>query len=381
MSTCNDPRPARVGTRLQLLVDAEEFWPQLERDIAGARHRVWLQTLSLEGDGAGKPLAASLIASEAADRRLLVDAWSSHVLSDRFIYAPQNRARLDVRTEIRDTRAMMTALKAADVGVGITNPAGWLYHRLPARDHRKLILIDDHIAYIGGINFSEHNFAWHDIMIRIEDARAAALLRADFAATWAGRPEHSAGTWKGIELHNMSGQGNEARCEPILRAIRGARHSILAITPYLTFPFTDAMADARRNGARVSVLSPAVNNRKSHGKYVLWLAKQHDFELRHYLGRMSHLKALLIDDETLIVGSSNFDWPTYHLLAETVAIITDRPLVADFRERVVKPDLACSVPVRGEAGMGGWYAGMQHRFWAAGARVISRPRDGKRVRF
>lgn len=373
-----------VATRLQLLVDAAEFWPQLERDIASARARVWLQTLSLEGDRAGQPLAAALLACAAPDRRLLVDAWSSYILSDRFIYAPQNRVRRAVRTEVRDTRAMMTALRAGGVGVGITNPVGLVFHRLPARDHRKMILIDDHIAYIGGINFSDHNFAWHDIMIRIEDVGVAALLRADFAATWRGTPEPSSNAWAGIEMHNLSGQGNEVRCEPILQAIRSARRSIVAITPYLTFPFTEAMADARRSGARVTVLSPAVNNRKSNGRYVLSLARKHGFDVRHYPGRMSHLKAMLIDDEKLIVGSTNFDWPTYYLLAETIAIITDPQLIAEFRERVVNPDMDCSVPVRGDgglAGVAGWYAGMKLRMWAAGARMISRPRAGKRVRF
>jgi cardiolipin synthase len=97
---------------------------------------------------------------------------------------------------------------------------------------------------------------------------------------------------------------------------------------------------------------------------------------------MSHLKAILIDDEKLIVGSTNFDWPTYHLLAETVAIIRDSDFVGDFRERVAKPDLEFSVPFRAESsGFTGWFSGFEHRLWAWGARTIGRPRSGKRVRF
>ena len=44
------------------------------------------------------------------------------------------------------------------------SPRGWL-----TRNHKKLIVIDDRITYIGGINFSEHNAAWHDMMLRIDD--------------------------------------------------------------------------------------------------------------------------------------------------------------------------------------------------------------------
>jgi cardiolipin synthase len=169
--------------------------------------------------------------------------------------------------------------------------------------------------------------------------------------------------------------------ERTLEVIRGARRSILAITPYLTFPFTDAMADARRNGARVAILSPAINNRVSLRRYVHRLARQHGFELRHYPGRMSHLKAMLIDDEVVICGSTNFDWPTYHVLAETIAIIDDPTFVSEFRSRIVEPDLTLSVAAELDgSSLGARYAELQHRIWAWGARTICHPRPGKRVR-
>ncbi len=365
---------------LQLLVDADEFWTALRQDIRRARERIWLQTLSLEADSAGQPLAQELIDSRAGDRRLLVDAFSSHIISDRFIHSPRNRLRPELRAEVRATEHMIQELRSAGVRVGITNPAGFLWHRLPSRDHRKLVLIDDRIAYIGGINFSEHNFAWHDLMIRMEGEDVAAFLRADFEATWNGSPVNAVGRFDGLELHNLSGHGNEAMTERTLEVIRGARRSILTITPYLTFPFTDAMAEARRNGVTATVLSPAINNRVSLRRYVHYVARMHGFELRHYLGRMSHLKAMLIDDETVICGSTNFDWPTYHVLAETIAIIEDPGFVAEFKRRVVEPDMANSVAAAIDGDVAGRYAGLQHRIWAWGARTICRPRPGKRVR-
>src|SRR6185503_1894122 len=102
------------------------------------------------------------------------------------IYAPSHIVTPEMQSLVKNTRAMLASLKAAGVKVGITNPAGLLWHRLPARDHRKFVLIDDDIAYIGGINISDHNFRWHDLMLRIDDAGVAALLRSDFEATWRG---------------------------------------------------------------------------------------------------------------------------------------------------------------------------------------------------
>jgi phosphatidylserine/phosphatidylglycerophosphate/cardiolipin synthase-like enzyme len=55
---------------------------------------------------------------------------------------------------------------------------------------------------------------------------------------------------------------------------------------------------------------------------------------------MSHLKAMLIDDEYLIAGSSNFDYFSYRIHQELLAVITAPEVIAQFRERVMIPDLS-----------------------------------------
>ena len=60
---------------------------------------------------------------------------------------------------------------------------------------------------------------------------------------------------------------------------------------------------------------------------------------------MTHLKAMLIDDQYLIAGSSNFDYLSYRLYQETIAIVTDRRAISEFSERVMLPDLASSLAV------------------------------------
>jgi len=76
-----------------------------------------------------------------------------------------------------------------------------------------------------------------------------------------------------------------------------------------------------------------------------WSRPRSNIDLRLYQRGMTHLKAMLIDDQYLIAGSSNFDYLSYRLYQEIVAIITDAETIADFRERVLLPDLANSLAV------------------------------------
>jgi len=326
----------------ELLVDAGEFCARLAGDLAGARHRAWVQTLSFEGDSAGLWLAAALQSCPASDRRVMVDTYTRWFLSDRFLYHPVNLLDAGLRAEARSTRNMLRALRSDGVSVKFVAPMGLLFRRLPARDHKKIVLIDDRIAYIGGMNFSDHNFEWHDLMIRFEDAAVAAFLRDDYLATWAGGGEGCRARFDGVDLLSLDGVTNERHLEDVLMLIRRAEQSVIVHNAYVTFPFCDALRDAARRGARVTVLTPSVNNRGFLRDYIMWEAGRSGFEVVLYPGRMSHLKAMLIDDRFLIAGSSNFDWLTWGFQPELLAVISRPDVIAQFRARVLEPDLAQS---------------------------------------
>ena len=102
-------------------------------------------------------------------RRILIDDYTRFWLSDRFIYGPRALRDPDLQAEVKATRAMIRGLREGGVGVRFVSPLGFLFRRLAVRDHKKIVLVDDDVAYIGGINFSDHNFEWHDMMLRFED--------------------------------------------------------------------------------------------------------------------------------------------------------------------------------------------------------------------
>ena len=325
-----------------LLVGSADFMAQARADMAKARRRLMVQAMTFEGDQAGLGVGRSVMTSPASDRRVLVDDYTRFVISDRFVFLPHNLLDPDFRAEVRATHGMFDTLSQMGVGVRVTNPAGPLLLGFPFRNHKKLIVADN-TAYLGGINFSDHNFAWHDLMLRIEDAEISDLLAADFDSTWQGQGRSWNAERGDIALFGLDGRDNHARFGEIIAAIEAAQSEIAVVSPYLTFPFTSALARAAARGVEVTVVTPAANNKPLVRDYLLRTAARDGLRVRLTPG-MIHLKGMLIDGRRLVLGSSNFDFVSYWIEEELVAIISNPELIADFRARVLEPLIAGALP-------------------------------------
>lgn len=342
--------------KFQLLVDFDSFWASLSRDIHEASRSVFVETFSFEGDRIGKMLAESLGTSQAPDKRLLVDSFSKVVLSDKFLYAPGNWGDRELRHEASATKRLHSTLAADAVQIKYGNPFGFSPRRFLTRNHKKLIVIDAAVTYIGGINFSEHNASWHDMMLRLEDSDVTTFFRDDFLGGWQGHSANATKSLPGIELHTLNGRGNAAAFSKVLELIDKAETSIFVESPYVTFPFYDRLRDACSRGVQVTIVTPKTNNWSHFVDYAKWEATRCGLDLRLFKNGMSHLKAMLIDDRYLIAGSSNFDFLSYHVYEEILALITEPQLIADFRRQVVEVDLAQSERVEEQMapGASGW---------------------------
>jgi cardiolipin synthase len=320
---------------LTLLVGSDSFWQRAAEDIARARSRLLVQAMTFEGDAAGQRVAEAVRASRAADRRVLVDDYSRVVVSDHFILSPHYLLSRPFRAEVRATRAMFRALVAAGIGVRTTNPIAGRLARYGVRNHKKLIVADE-VAYVGGINFSDHNFAWHDLMLRIEAPGPAGFLAEDFDATWHSRAALRQARFGGLTLAALDGRTNEEGFRPLLAAIAGAKERIEIVSPYLSFPFVGFLAAAAARGVAVDLLTPLANNKPAVRHYLTDAAARAGFDTI-LLPEMTHLKAMLIDGRLLVLGSSNFDFPSYYSLEEYVATVEDRALIAAFLAEVLEP--------------------------------------------
>lgn len=337
-----------IPAKTEILVGSEEFFGRLKEDVRSARRSVYVQAMSFEADEAGLTLCEELRRSPAPDIRVLVDEYVRVMVSDTWTFGPGAVFDRPLRREVRETRELFAQLNADGIQVKMTNPLGVMFTRLLARNHKKLVVIDDDIAYVGGINFSDHNFEWHDMMLRIEEPDIAGYLKGDFLSTWSGVDRREHRSFPGFDFHQLDGRANEESFEPILRFLGEARDSIVIESPYLSFPFYQSLREAVGRGVEVRLILPEKNNKAVMQSYNLWEARRSGIEVRLLKERMTHLKAVLIDGETLIVGSSNFDFVSYRVLQELVVIVHDPTTIAVFNDRILRPDWRTSTPLDGE---------------------------------
>lgn len=360
--------------RFELLVGSGEFWARAAQDIQHAERRVLIQAMTFEGDSAGQNVARAIGESGAADRRVLVDDYTRHVLNDTFLFLSRDP---DLMAEAQATWAMFDELKQNGASVRVTNPVGRNPLRYTARNHKKLLIMDD-VAWLGGINFSDHNFAWHDMMLRIEVAAVADWLTGQFNEDWNGEPAFARTPFgRELEIMSFDGVSNAANSGELLARFANARHSIEVLSAYPTMPFTDAMAGAVARGVNVTIYSARPNNKPIVRDYLLGLSARTGIRLQ-LVDRMTHVKAALIDGEELLVGSSNFDFVSYRLNSEYVAIIRDKALIGEIEARLLAPLRAESAPPRDEEQRG--WAPFKARLTLQAADMALRfVRPGKRV--
>ena len=116
---------------------------------------------------------------------------------------------------------------------------------------------------------SDHNFAWHDMMLRVESDELAHLLGLDFAGSWSGRPVAWDAEVEDLRVISASGHRNRHAFAPVVDAIRSAESSIDVVSAYVSHPFTRYLADAASRGVHVRVLTPAENNKSNLARHII----------------------------------------------------------------------------------------------------------------
>lgn len=322
-----------------LLVGSDAFWARASEDIAKAHNRVLIQAMTFEADAAGNAVSSAILNSTARDRRVLVDDFSRHVINDHFVRSPFSPSA--VRAEAASTRQMFSMLDTSGVAVKVTNPVGRNPFRYAVRNHKKLILADD-VAFIGGINFSDHNFEWHDLMLRIEGVEEAAFFACDFDSTWDGNPVAASLDIAGSHYSSLNGFDNLRSFKPLFDLIESASERIELVSAYPTFPFVCALAAAARRGIEVDIYTPWPNNKQVIRDYLLPECAKSGMKV-HLLPEMTHLKAILVDRQKLVLGSCNFDFVSYSVEEEYLALLSDAELITDFVARVIEPGRAAAL--------------------------------------
>ncbi len=321
---------------------AEAFMNALATTSKIAQHSLYVQAMTFEGDTAGQQLIDLMIASPAKDKRLLIDSFSKVVVSDHFVFSLEYLKNADLRKEIANGRTLVQQAQAAGIQVQFTNPTGWFMSQYPLRNHKKMVIIDEQVSYLGGVNFSEHNFAWHDMMIEQHDHALAQCLAMDFLKTWSGENQSAHFRLSQSDLYFFSGIRSKTLYEDFFDHIRNAKSSVIVISPYVSEPLFSILKQASERGVKVLIISPENNNKSIFKEFVESEAAKGYFELRYQPG-MSHLKAIVVDEKKLLFGSSNYDLVSYYFEQEVVMVSTDSALVSLFINEVIQPTMQDSI--------------------------------------
>jgi cardiolipin synthase len=331
---------AQINARPHVLSGSGEFMVELEFYSKSAANRFFVQVMTFEGDRAGKQLIELMIASPAHEKLLVVDHYSDVVVNDTLLHLPPGIFNKSVWNEQEETQKLLNYAKENGIIVARTNPVGWFYARYPFRNHKKCIVIDDQI-FTGGINFSDHNFAWHDMMIRLHSSDLAEVASFDIRQNSKGIK--TAGIFESDDLSVVYlNRYSESEYGKIFSWIRQAKKSITVLSPYLSEPFLSVMKSIS-DRVMINIVIPGQNNKGIFTEYLKRESRFGWFNLFEFPDVMSHLKAILIDDDHLIFGSSNFDFISYLFEEEIIVKTTSSQTIGEFKETILNPLLNSSL--------------------------------------
>ncbi|WP_436517811.1 phospholipase D-like domain-containing protein [Ekhidna sp. To15] len=318
----------------KILLGSKAFMERLEEVGSNAKDSLLAQAMTFEGDAAGRWLIDTMKASPAKDKRLLVDSYSKVVINDHFVKSYKYLKDSDFRKEVRATTRLIQEAKSSGIEVEFTNPVGWLGQKYPLRNHKKMVVVDGETSFLGGINFSDHNFEWHDMMVELHDEKLGMSLVSDFNSTWKGLNQSRFIQTDEGSLYLFNGVKSNRLYEDLFQHIQGAKKTVQIISPYISEPLLGVLRLVAANGVEITVVSPQENNKSIFKNIILSEQKKGYFKLKEYPG-MSHMKAILIDDDKLIFGSSNYDLVSYYFEQEVVFVSEDPNLIEDFMTKVM----------------------------------------------
>ncbi len=318
---------ALEGNHIEMLIDGSAVYPRMLADIRKAEKCIRLQSYIFNSDEVGRMFMQALQERAAAgvDVKVLFDS----VGSIRSFFSQYFRKLLHKGSK----NFCMKAFSPVNL------LAPWKYQ---LRNHRKLLVIDGRIVYVGGVNIAAENMRFkrivparyiHDLHCRITGP-AASQFTLSFLADYlyaSGSSNidkaASAGDLAPVErCGNASvrvipgGPGNirEATGKLFFTAAALAQKSLWIMTPYFVpgKDYVDALCMAAARGVDVKIIVP----HKGDHLFV-------DYAMRNYfeqlnlagvtvyekLGTFSHIKALLVDSQWGFMGSSNCDSRSFYL--------------------------------------------------------------------
>lgn len=330
------------GNNVQIFTDAEKKYESLLSDIQNAKESINIIYFIIRNDTIGNRLIDLLCekAREGVKVRLMYDGFGS-ILTPRRLF---NRLRNEENCEVKEFFPVRL----------------FSMSKINHRNHRKIAVIDDKLAYIGGMNIGDEymdkangrNLNWRDTHLRIEGSAVEYIQRC-FAQDW----EFSTG--KEVPIKPYCGEksgdvpmqivasGPDTMDEDIkcgmIRMLYGAKRYVYIQSPYFVpdESFLGAIRIAVQSGIDVRLMIPGIPDKKYvYHTTMSYVGQLLDAGVRVFLyPGFIHAKTMVADDEIVTIGSANTDIRSFRLLFEINAFIYSSRKSIESRE-IFENDLA-----------------------------------------
>lgn len=370
--------PLTANNEVKLLLNGEQKFPELLRELEKATAHIHIGYYIYEDDITGKQLAEILIkkARQGVEVRFMYDDFGSRGLRKPFL---ANLQRAGVQT------APFYKIK-------------WyaFANRMNYRNHRKIIVIDGKVGFVGGINISdryrndlqkENHLFWRDTHLMVKGQATAYLQylfmgdwnfcsQAPFAYSEAYYIDRTAQETIAAEVVQIAASGPDSK-QPVifyslLEAINSAKKRIYITSPYFIpdESLMDALLIAIQGGLDVRILIPGVSDSKlvnlaANAYYSELLAV--GANIYQYRKGFVHAKTMVIDDDLAIVGSANMDYRSFDLNFEVNALVYGKNIAAQLAQ-AFEDDLRQSAQIDAES----WLQRPQYiHLWERAVRLLS----------
>jgi len=324
--------------KFKMFSAATDYYEAMLKDIGAAKRYVYLEYYRFRDDTIGKVFRNLLVEKQQAGVRVrvLIDAWAAE--SDETFFKDLINAGGEVRffKKLRFSWA------------GITRG-----HR---RNHRKIIVIDDAITYIGSANIVDYAMNWRESVFRIEGPIAKKFKKAIeqnfkiFNKYFYNKRAYTRSYFFEdlIVLRDVPSNIFKPIKRQLLKLIRGAKKEIFIETPYFLPPFTlrKALTHAAKRGVIVNVIIPQKSDvgliDVLNSRYVGLLSKQ-GVKFYYYLPQNLHSKMFMADNKTFLIGSTNLDYRSFRLMHEIGLSGSHEDLVVQMAEHF-QETMKCTEP-------------------------------------
>ena len=333
------------GNCMRTIYSGEEYLEMLLADMAQAKESINIEYYWLDTDKSGRAVCRMLVqkAREGVTVRLLMENMVVPFAREKYY---QSLKKYGVQLCYVHNLERMGIFKSFGSVLGM-------------RDHRKIVVIDEYIAYTGGMNFCDQAvYDWHDTQVRVEGPIAGYLLQC-MEQSW----EIAGGSPFPVQVKQADGPARMrvvtsekgASMDHIyLKALEEAQDYFYIQTPYFCPPenILQALKDASRRGVDVRILLPERSdwgfmNELSRDYFDQLLAA--GIEVALFGGAYDHSKSFVCDGKLTYVGTLNMDKRSFCLNREVGLLVDDLDVAREYTTHFEKLEAVSSHPVLGES--------------------------------